>query len=165
MPATAGAMDVIDVKSRSTLLQLPPLYEARFANGGKLICGIRGPSTNQSVTCWDVDSGKEISTFSRLSYLDLRTAAHAARAVVPDFGKKLDLIDWFWYPGSLKKRSVWDLESGKEILSWKPKAQTILLQERPYGPVEQPYRFAISPDGEYIVEGGAGAVSLYRITP
>jgi hypothetical protein len=164
LPATGVAWDVIDIKSGTSLHRPPPLYQARFADGGKLICGTGGEKWHQSVSCWDVDSGREISTSSKFTYVDLRTASQARRGVLSDYGRKLDwFIDWFWYPGSLKKRSVWDLETGTEIVSWRPKTQSVLLQERPYKPVEQPYRFAISPDGAYVVEGGAGLVSLYRI--
>jgi hypothetical protein len=55
--------------------------------------------------------------------------------------------------GPVRDRLVWDFRSGKELARWQPKMQT----ER------EAYRFDISPDGEYIVEGGGNRVSLYRI--
>jgi len=59
------------------------------------------------------------------------------------------------------------IRSGKELARWKPKMQKVLIQispsVHPIVPLAQPYRFDISPDGEYIVEGGAGVVILFKI--
>jgi hypothetical protein len=32
-------------------------------------------------------------------------------------------------------------------------------------PAKEPFVFAISPDGEYVVEGGNGILRLYKIEP
>ena len=56
---------------------------------------------------------------------------------------------------------MWDFHFKKELVRWKPRTQ----QAFSYASTTQPYRYDISPDGEYIVEGGAGTVSLYRIEP
>ena len=111
-----------------------------------------------------MDTGKELATTKNFTYLDFNAALHARRIVLSDTGKKFDFIDFGWVPGSLKKRIVWDFETKKELVSWSPKSQTLITLERPLG-WSQPYAFDISPDGEYIVEGGAGTVSLYRIEP
>jgi hypothetical protein len=58
---------------------------------------------------------------------------------------------------------VWDFGSDKPIVSWKPRTQRV--NAYPNRQTRFDYQFAISPDGEYIVEGGAGSLSLYRIVP
>ena len=90
-----------------------------------------------------------------------------------DYGRRLD-GDLQWDVGSLKKRVVWDFGTGQELASWHPKSQALYLGEpkavsvgRHAGPYWEtgPYRAAISPDGRYVAEGGAGTLSLYKIEP
>ncbi len=66
-------------------------------------------------------------------------------------------------PADRPKRVIWDFASGKELASWKSKAQEFCIIEG--RPIKRDYCFDISPNGEYIVEGGAGVLSLYRIKP
>ena len=151
-------------------LPLPPAETApsvtmqRFADNGKAVCGVGGRDWRRTVRCEDVDTGREIGAAKGYTALDVRTALRAKRAILSDYGRKLD-GDLQWVEGSLKKRAVWDFGTGKELVSWRPKSQTLYSGEpRPYSDTG-PYRFAISPDGEYVVEGGAGTLSLYKIEP
>jgi hypothetical protein len=171
-------VSVIDAANGKTLRQFasPPagwdpfessLSVERFADGGNAVCGVGGTWWHSTVRCEDLDSGKELGATKRWTHPDLRTALHARRAVLSDYGTRLD-GDLQWEVGSLKRRVVWDFGTGKEVVSWRPKSQTALVT-LPKGVDAHersvPYQFAISPDGEYVVEGGAGTVSLYRIEP
>jgi len=158
---------VIEAVSKKVLRRLPWWGPVRFGDNGKVVCGIGGSEWHQVVSCMELDTGTQIATTKGWTALDIRTAVRARRAVLSDYGRKLDLIDLFWYVGSLKKRVVWDFGTGKEVVSWHPKLQTVFLGDFPNATVgrPQPYRFAISPDGGYVVEGGAGVVTLYRIEP
>lgn len=53
-------------------------------------------------------------------------------------------------------RSLFDVRSGSEILSWRPRTE---------GSTDGCARsaFALSPDGKLLAEGAAGSVQLYRI--
>jgi hypothetical protein len=173
---------VIDVNSKKAVRQLPtwrrstessvmPLIfvNPTFADWGKAFCWMRGSEWHRVVGCSTVDQGQTLAATKGWNDPDVRTAIGSLRAVISDYVKKLDLIDLFWYRGSLRKRVVWDFQSRKEILHWKPKTQKVVIQASsavaPTLPQTTPYQFEISPDGEYILEGGAGVVSLYRIVP
>jgi hypothetical protein len=159
---------VIDSASKKMVKQLPWPSLVRFADRGKAICGVGGTPWHLTVGCLNLDTGKELGTTKGWTALDLRTASRAPRVVLSEYGRKLDwFVDWFWYVGSLKKRVVWDFRTGKELVTWHPKSQTVFLGDFPNAVVgrPQPLRFAISPDGEYVVEGGAGVVTLYTIEP
>ena len=61
----------------------------------------------------------------------------------------------------MKKRTIWDFGTGELLASWHPKwhkAKVGVLSITPYS-------CAISPDGEYLVEGGSGILTLYKIEP
>jgi hypothetical protein len=51
-------------------------------------------------------------------------------------------------------------------VSWQPKIEETIIGTSEFRQVvRKPYRFAISPDGEYIIEGGAGELILRKIEP
>lgn len=163
---------VIDATSRTVLRDLSSLglrvdtgfRPVRFADSGKAICGAVGPEWQVSVTCLDVDTAVELATTKEFTYLGINSSLHSRRVVLSDYRRRFDFIEFGWGLGSLKRRIVWDFGTNKELLSWSPKPQTLVTLERPSG-WSQPYPFDISPDGEFIVEGGAGSISLYRIEP
>jgi len=160
---TEVSVTVIDVNGKQILRALRnwPASDAlivnpKFADSGKAFCGMRGDLWHRTIACFTVDAGQALNVTNGWNDPDVRTALGSPRIVISDYTKKLDWLDMVWYPGLLRKRVVWDFQSGKEIVRWKPKTQKVLAQ---------PYRFDIAPDGEYIVEGGAGVVSLYKIEP
>lgn len=63
------------------------------------------------------------------------------------------------------RRIVWDFRAGKEIVSWRPEFQSweVPLRDGSTKRMHEPYRFAISPDGQYVAEGGNGILHLYKI--
>jgi hypothetical protein len=130
---------------------------------------MRGDEWHRIVGCSAVDTAQTVGTTASWNLPDVRLSLGAFRVVISDYAKKLDWIDLRWHSGSLRKRVVWDFHSGREIVRWQPKEQKVFIRQlagvRPAIPRTQPYRFDISPDGEYIVEGGAGTISLYKIQP
>jgi hypothetical protein len=62
---------------------------------------------------------------------------------------------------------IWDFRSGKEPASWSPSFQEYEFRfaDGKSKMMKEPFRFAISPDGNYVVEGGNAALHLYRIEP
>lgn len=141
----------------------------RFADSGRVICGTRSGLFYSTVKCWEIDTGKEIASVKGGGgWTKIETARRARRIVISDY---TTLGDWIGHwspfgegPAARPKRMIWDLGSGKKIASWKSKSQHVLIDGRPK-PATQAYRFAISPDGEHLVEGGAGVLSLNRIKP
>ena len=159
------ALLILDAGSRKVLKSIAGFTEFTasaafvvkplFAEQGRAFCGVRGDQWHADIVCSATDTGVVLNANGGWSNPDIRTAVASPRVVISDYSRKLDWIDLRWYTGSLRRRVVWNYRSGKELVRWKPKRQ----------PDGQPDRFDISPDGEYIVEGGAGFVALYRIEP
>jgi hypothetical protein len=145
------------------------LASGRFAESGKTLCGLRGDEWHRTIECVSVDSGQTLAATKERSNPEIRTAIASSRVVISEYARKLDWIDLRWYTGALRSRVIWDFRSGKTIARWKPKDQKVVTGD--YGarsslanvPQTRPYLFDISPDGGYLVEGGAGVISLYKI--
>jgi hypothetical protein len=116
----------------------------RFAESGRAICG--------GNICWDVDTGKKIGEAGG-SGAASGVAARSSRVVLED--------------PHAGRRWVWDFRSGKEVVSWRLKFLTysISIDLDGFNRDRRPIPCTISPDGEYIVEGGDGKIWLYEIQP
>ena len=156
-------ISVLDVNSEKVIRQWPLMDGAKFADGGEAICGVGGAEWHRTVACVDADTGKLLALTKGWQAPSIETASRARRAIVSERSRKLDWSDLVWREGQLKKRTLWDFGAGKALVSWRPKWQRSGLK---WAPNERsPYPCAISPDGEYVVEGGAGVVTLYKIEP
>jgi hypothetical protein len=159
---------VMDSNTRMVVKRSPQLMWAlTFGEGGKAICGVSGKLWHRAVHCFSFDTGGELGKSKEWTDPGLVPALHTSRVVVSDYGQKLDFVDWFWYRSSLKRRTIWDFQTGQELVAWRPKTQTVLLSIIPSQPREErePFQVAISPDGNYVVEGGTGNLILSSIEP
>lgn len=137
------------------------VIDPQFADSGQAFCWMHGAEWHPTVGCSAVGTGQVLGTTPNWSDPSIRTALKAPRAVVSDYSKKLDRIDFLWYPGDPRRRVVWDFRSGLQLARWKPK-----IQPAEHGSwFSLPFPFDVSPDGDSIAEGGSGCVSLYRIEP
>jgi hypothetical protein len=157
----AAGAKILEADSQKVVREFSWSGEAVFAENGKRLCTIGGYDWHQTVDCIDVDSGQQVGMTKGWTHVALRAASQSSRIVITNYGRKIDFVDWRWALGSLQKRVVWDFESGRELVSWRPKVQNL----PPKGYFLDPYVFDISPDGQYIVEGGDGAITLYKIEP
>lgn len=159
-------VQIIDAENEKTLMRIPSIEYAQFAENGKVLCGLNGKDWHIKVRCWEVDTGKKISTSKEFRYCVLRTARYAQRMVISDYGRTLDYVSWFWAVGTKPKRTIWDYRTNKEIVSWKSKMQKYIddRYNEPFRP-RRPYSFALSPDGNYLIEGGEGMLTMYKIVP
>jgi WD40 repeat protein len=160
-------VSLLEAGSKKIIRELPWPDGERFAYSSDGVCGVGGRDWHRTVSCVDVDTDKQLAVTTGWNAPDIQTALHARRAVLSDYSRRLDWIDGVWRVGSLKKRVVWDFGTGKELASWHPKSQSVFMGAYPITDVghAQPFQFAISPDGEYVVEGGAGVLTLYKIEP
>jgi hypothetical protein len=120
------------------------------------------------VTCWEVDTGRTIAEAPTINGGDpMATAQHASQIVASDY-RRSKMSFSSEYKEELKKRIVWDFRSGKELVSWRPDFQSWDFQlfidpQKPLKRVSEPFRFTISPDGQYVAEGGGGGIQIYKI--
>lgn len=137
-----------------------------FADRGKAVC--QGGNVLQrdraSARCRDVDTGREIGETLRNGVEPIAAAAQATRVVVSDYQRMKIPFD-YEYRTTFKGRYIWDFGTGKELASWTPESETYANVFTPTQKVTEPFRFAISPDGRYVAEGGSGVVRLYAIEP
>jgi hypothetical protein len=117
----------------------------RFADQGKAIC---------STVCWDVDTGKKI------------VPDRSIRVVVDNY-RNSGIPFSSAFEEMAARRKVWDIRTAKEVVSWKLKFITYgtTFDWDGYNRDRRPLPSAISPDGEYVVEGGDGKIWLYKIRP
>lgn len=156
-----GAIALADVASGTVLRKFPLLERARFADSGKAICGVGGEDWHHTIECMEAETGKRlaITVGWRDPYVE---AAHSGkRIIVSEHNRKLDWIDGVWREGPLTRREIWDFATGRVLASWRPEMQRIQIGAS----AVNPYSCAISPDGEFVVEGGSGSVTLYKVAP
>jgi hypothetical protein len=142
--ATSSAWLIVDATAKKVLRRVSGSDAPRglFADGGNAIC-------NGNI-CWDVDTGKKIGEAPVLG-AGIGVAARSSRVVLDD--------------RRAARRRVWDFRSGKEVVSWPLKSLTysISIDLDGFNRDRRSIPCAISPDGEYIVEGGDGKIWLYKI--
>jgi len=143
-----------------------------FADSGKAMCaGSDVDAADKApVTCWDVDTGTKIAEAPTVGGGDpIATSQHSSRIIASDW-RRVRMPFSREYRGDFRRRVIWDFRTDQELLSWSPDFQSWDFQlfidpQKPLKHVDEPFRFAISPDGQYIVEGGSGGIHFYRIVP
>jgi len=161
---------VVDPFARKVLQRWPGRPgQAKFADSGKAICrgGDVWAANRVPAVCWSVDTGQEIARTPRANGIEpIATAARATRVVVSDYRRQRKILSEDPYGKAFTGRVVWDFGTGKELVSWHPEDQTygLAFLASPRLTTE-PVRFTISPDGQYIAEGGSGIIRLYKVEP
>jgi hypothetical protein len=159
---------IVDPFARKIIRRWPPDSGPRgqFVDGGKAMCG--GGDVEDTgkapLSCWEVDSGEKISEAPTINGGEpIAAAAHSSRIIASDFRRANRPLFSDNYVAILQRRVVLDVRTGKELVSWRPQSQSYINinNERE----EEPFQFAISPDGQYIAEGGNGTIHLYKIEP
>ena len=124
-----------------------------------------GPSVGN--TCWDVDTAGKIARSLVPGSVSSQygVAAQSSRIVLDD-GHESVIPLASAVTEIAARRRIWDFRSNREIVSWQLKFLTYWNFDLD-GLDRQsiPIPCAISPDGEYVVEGGDGKVRLYKIQP
>jgi dipeptidyl aminopeptidase/acylaminoacyl peptidase len=140
----------------------------RFADSGKAICG-GGDADEQDrvpVHCWDSITGKVIATAPTVNGgSPFAVATNATRMIASDY-HRYRIPFTSEYGERLKARVIWDFGTGKELASWSPEKQDyIYYTAKTPTKVSDMAKFAISPDGNYVLDGANGVLRLYKIIP
>ena len=140
-----------------------------FAEKGKVLCAAVRPSEHGSFPprCYDVDNGTKIAQANGINGgVPIAAASLASRVVASDVRVKPFLFLDYNHDDYTARRVVWEIRTGKELAAWKPAKQEYEFPALPAPTRAKGYfTFTISPDGEYIAEGGNGIVRLYKIEP
>ncbi len=141
-----------------------PEVEDGLLCGGKYL-GYRSPVV---LTCWSVDTGQEFRELPNIGmWPGSPLFVGGTRAALGDFDISVcpscEANDHGPLQAIFRRRVVIDVSSGIEVASWQPEYQTVQETWEPEARTIR-FRFALSPDGEYLAEGGAGIVQLYRLT-
>jgi hypothetical protein len=144
--ATLSAWLIVDATAKKVLRSESGSDAPRslFADGGSAICTAN--------ICWDVDTGKKIGE-APFPGASTGVATRSSRVVLDD--------------RRAARRRVWDFRSGKEVVSWPLKSLTysVSIDLDGFNRDRRSIPCAISPGGEYIVEGADGKIWLYKIQP
>jgi hypothetical protein len=161
---------IVDPLRRKVLQRWPAEYTWgpawEFADSGKAVC-IAGnvlQSDHAPAICRNVDTGKVIAETQGNGIEPIAMATHASRGVVSDYRRRKIPFD-YEYQTTFKGRYVWDFASGRKLASWYPESETSPFVSSHANQITEPFRFAISPDGQYVAEGGNGKLTLYKIEP
>jgi len=163
---------VVDPVARKVIRSWPTAqtgYASRFADHGKVLCaGYSGPDAfDETVVpprCMDVDSGEKIAEARGIiGGFPFSAAEDASRIIASDRRASWNFL-FRENDNVLRRRVVWDFRRGSEVASWRPETQSYNLPGL-IPPVKESFVFAISPDGQYVAEGGNDILRLYKIEP
>ena len=139
-------------------------YFGSFANSGTTLCTMETSPTRDAtdLICWDIESGSE----------SLQQTLPSGQSVFMIGGGKLIGIEHHGekkVPRLLQSlaqtnivmtnpvRLIWDVRSARETAELPIRTQWVLPG------VDAPYAWTISPVGDFVAEGGTGAVTIYRV--
>jgi hypothetical protein len=164
--AHVGEWLIVDPLGRRVLQRWPGFPAVwTFADNGKAVCqgGAVYESRRARATCRYVDTGKVIRQTKTNGIEPIATAAHVSRVVVSDY--RTGFLCGGECRPTFKGRFIWDFGSGQELARWYPDSGTYPTGSSPAKQFTEHYPFAISPNGQYVAEGGNGKLRLYRIEP
>jgi len=143
---------------RSRIVQSGPI--GWFADRSSALCGGK--------ICWNVDTANQIgqAPVSGSVGSASEVAARSSRVVLDDPHESgIPFASTFTEMAA--RRRVWDFRTNHEVVSWQLRFITypITFDGDGFSRDRKPFPCALSPDGGYIVEGGDGKVSLYKIQP
>jgi WD40 repeat protein len=128
------------------------------APGAAAVCSLLVPASRSVLHCWNLPGGEVIPIAPNLTdYRVTQASRSSPRVIAERWGSHWwELFDEIGYMAS---RIVLELPSGRKVASLNPRPQHegSLLYDARY------FKCALSPDGDFLAEGGDGSVTLYRL--
>lgn len=150
--------------------------DAVLADSGRIFCSsvtarATRPYQEAHAVCWDIASGEKTVEDRNMTVTDLPSYWGTAEEwVVSDAyklrcheGKFWQFMDMDGCFSDLTRRVIWNARTGKEDLSWRPPMQKIERPKASPNYLTEPSAVALSAKREFLAEGGAGAVTVYRL--
>jgi hypothetical protein len=137
----------------------------KFANNGIALCNeisLDNAAKGRSFSCWATDTGDLIG-YAPADYASspFAVATKSSRIIFSEYRYKPGLVrDFDSHP--YKGAAVWDYLTGEMLAYWQPETQSY-FRLGTHQILHGPSQFAISPDGQYVAEGGNGELTVYRI--
>jgi hypothetical protein len=145
---TSGMLVQAAAWSRNTMI----------APGAEAVCSSLVPAGRSVLHCWSLPGGGAIPLAPDLAdYRVTQISRTSPRVIAERWGSHWwELFDEIGY---MARRIVFELPSGRQIASLKPRPQ------HGYFPVSLDWYFrcALSPAGDLVAEGGDGSLTLYRL--
>jgi len=151
-----------------------------FADSCKLVCtgkdqDIHGAS---QAACWTTANGEQADENRKLRFIRLEPSglAFSGGQINGSGGPYIVATEYRWpwscalspglgipcWPNPVR-RVLWDVETGKETLSWAVPKQHFDMHEFEPRTVVDAYAVGLSVSGKYLAEGGEASVQLYAI--
>lgn len=131
-----------------------------LSEGSEALCDNENPGVRvdkQELHCWSINGAREIPVPKQYRYFrPIQAAALSSRVIADRWGWDFFAFMQLPYP---KLRATFDLLSGKQIASWKPRMQHTYTADV----FDRPFHAALSAGGQYVAESGDGLVELYRL--
>jgi hypothetical protein len=151
-----------------------------FADSCKVACTGKDQDINGAshAACWNTANGEQADENRRLRFISIEPSGLAfSGGQINASGGPFLLATQYrlpWWcalsPGlgiecwpNPVRRVLWDVETGKETLSWAVPKQHLDMQELEPRRVMDAYAVGLSVTGKYLAEGGEASVQLYAI--
>jgi hypothetical protein len=141
-------------------------YFGTFLKSGTKFCALQlaMATLDREFLCWDTSSGAEVS-HTRLGAGFNPTIIGAGDNVGLEHYDVKHVPKLFWtlfettFVETNHMRWIWDVKLGRKIAQWPTKSQRV------FRGLSAPLAWTISPTGDAVAEGGAGVITIYRLSP
>jgi hypothetical protein len=174
---SAGGIDITSYPGRKALQRWTgnpnALGQIAFADSCSMICtGQFQRSVKENhVVCLDIETGnavveKNTVTITWHPVVDVVGGDWAASTVYREschLGRILQSLDLAGCTAILKRRTIWNVRNGQDVLSWSPPEQTFEWPGPGHSPSAHPFVMTMASSHILIAEGGSGRVRIYGL--
>jgi hypothetical protein len=132
---------------------------------------LRGDSKGYYATCWDIETGAATVEKTTVTLADRPSFDAVAEDWVASTVYKWSCLEgklWVFLDldgcfAKLKRRLIWNVRTGEDVVSWNPAEQKVEMPGSVHKPVSEASAFTLSSKRNFMAEGGSGRVQVYRL--